>query len=448
MSRMKLENESFNLEYKQEISKTDKTWLKSIVSFSNTSGGELIIGVEDRTLLVVGIQEDRSSIEQRIIESVSNNIVPKPMIDIRFRNVEDKDVAIIDVMKGQNTPYYIKSEGLENGCYVRYGSTDRLATESERQELLLSRKSTYFSNEIYEDNFNKVVLNSEEINDFIELINAKIRTKKIIDINKLTEWSLIKTLSKNRVATNGYMLLTSNPFSNGVIRIGVFEGNTKSRLKTEFVIEGSVIRQFEESLNTILEWLEDGFTFEAKREIKYKLPPTAIREILANAIVHRNYIENHPIRISIFRDRVEIFSPGSFYDGIQLSDALSGVSKLRNPNIAEIFYHLGIIEKWGSGIIRANEEMLRSNHQAVIFDVSNHGINAILSMETVMYVRENTLSLENYLENKNLFSRKEFERDLDFTEHQARYYIEKWLKEEKIEKMGQSRNSYYIVRKR
>ncbi len=439
------ENESFNLEYKKEISKLDKTWLKSIVSFSNTSGGELVIGIEDRTLVVVGIKEDRSTIEQRIIESVSNNIIPKPMIDISFRNIEDKDVVIVYVSKGQNTPYYLKSERLENGCFVRYGSTDRLATESERQELLLSRKSSYFSNEIFEENYSKVYLSDDEIRHFIELINSKIRTKKLIDFNKLLEWKLVKTMNKNIVATNGYMLLTNNPFSNGTIRIGVFEGNTKNRLKTEFMVEGSIINQFEESLETILQLLEDGFTFESKRETKYKLPSTAIREILANAIVHRNYIENHPIRISVFSDRVEIFSPGSFYDGIQLSDALSGISKLRNPNIAEIFYHLGIIEKWGSGIIRANEEMIRNNYQEVMFDVSNHGINAILSMEKGLQVNESYLSLENYLENKVSFSRREIENDLEITEHQARYYIEKWLKENKIERIGQTRRSHYIV---
>ena len=321
MNGDKFENESFNLEYKREISKSDKSWLKSIVSFSNTSGGELIVGIEDKTLTVVGIKEDRSTIEQRIIESVSNNIQPKPMIDISFKNYDNNEIVVIYVAKGQNTPYYLKSDGVENGCYVRYGSTDRLATESERQELVLSRKSSYFSSEVYEADNERVCLKDDEIIDFVDLINSKIKTKKIIDGAKLIEWKLVKNMNKNLYATNGYMLLTRNPFSNGVIRIGVFEGSTKSKLKAEYSIEGSIINQFDESLNLILRLLEDGFVFESRREIKYRLPVTSIREILANAIVHRNYIEDHPIRISIFNDRLEIFSPGSFFDGIQLEDA-------------------------------------------------------------------------------------------------------------------------------
>ena len=178
MNSNKFEDESYNLEYKREIPKSDKTWLKSIVSFSNTSGGELIVGIEDKTLKVVGIKEDRSTIEQRIIESISSNVLPKPMIDISFKNIDDKDVIIVYIAKGQNTPYYLKNEGLENGCYIRYGSTDRLATESERQELLLSRRSLHFSNEIYEDNNKKVILRNEDVIDLIESINSEIQTKK------------------------------------------------------------------------------------------------------------------------------------------------------------------------------------------------------------------------------------------------------------------------------
>lgn len=445
MNSNKFEDESYNLEYKREIPKSDKTWLKSIVSFSNTSGGELIVGIEDKTLKVVGIKEDRSTIEQRIIESISSNVLPKPMIDISFKNIDDKDVIIVYIAKGQNTPYYLKNEGLENGCYIRYGSTDRLATESERQELLLSRRSLHFSNEIYEDNNKKVILRNEDVIDLIESINSEIQTKKILDIAKLIEWKLIKNMNKTMYASNGYMLLTSNPFSNGIIRIGVFDGNTKTKLKTEYTIEGSIINQFDESLKTVLHLLDDGFLFESKRDIKYKLPVTSIREILANAIVHRNYIENHPIRISIFNDRLEIYSPGSFYDGIQLEDALNGISKLRNPNIAEVFYHLGIIEKWGSGIIRANEEMVNNYHQKVQFTISNHGINAILLMEKKARSKETYLSLENYLESKDSFTRKDVEFELEMTEHQARYYIEKWLQENKIERVGQTKKSYYAV---
>jgi ATP-dependent DNA helicase RecG len=444
MNEIKLKEESYNLEYKQEISKKDKTWLKSIVSFSNTAGGELIIGVEDRTLKVVGIREDRSIIEQKIIETIYNNIVPKPIVDISFKNINEVDVVSVYVAKGTDTPYYLKTEGVDKGCYVRYGSTDRLATESERLELVLSKRNTSFTSEIYDKEGKKEKLTEESINDFLSEINDKVVTKKLIDQSKLNDWNLIKKINGNRFATNGYMLLTTNPF-NCVVRIGVFEGNTKSKLNHEFIIEGSIIKQFDETMEVVLKELENGYLFESKRELKYKLPAVSIREIIANAIIHRNYLENYPIRVSIFNDRVEVFSPGSLFDGLQIEEAQRGISKLRNPNIAELFYHLGIIEKWGSGIIRANEELKNNSKKEVLFSVSNQGVNATISMEVQNLVKTNSLNIDNYLEKKQSFSRKELESDLSFTEHQARHYIEKWLKEGKILKQGASTKSFYLV---
>jgi predicted HTH transcriptional regulator len=444
MNEIKLKEESYNLEYKLEIPKSDKTWLKSIVSFSNTAGGELIIGVEDKTLKIVGIKEDRSIIEQRVIETIYNNIVPKPIVDISFKNVDGVDIVSVYIAKGTDTPYFIKNEGVDKGCYVRYGSTDRLATESERLELMLSKKNTSFTCEIYDKEGQKEKLNEERINNFLNGINDKVITKKLIDHSKLVEWNLIKKVNGNTYATNGYMILTINPF-NCVVQIGVFEGNTKSKLNHEFIIEGSIIKQFDDTMEIVLKELENGYLFESKRKIKYKLPEVSIREIVANAIIHRNYLENHPIRISIFNDRIEVFSPGSLYDGLQIEEALSGISKLRNPNVAELFYHLGIIEKWGSGIIRANEELKNDSKKEIIFTVNNHGVNATLSMEPQNSIKINTLNIDNYLKNKQLFSRRELESDLNMTEHQARYYIEKWLKEGKVMKQGASTRSFYEV---
>ncbi len=103
-------------------------WLKTIVSFSNTSGGQLIIGIEDDTKRVIGINGSRSKLENFIIDTIYNNIVPIPIVNIIFKNIEDKDILIIEVSRGNETPYYIKSEKLDDGTYVRFGSTDRKAT--------------------------------------------------------------------------------------------------------------------------------------------------------------------------------------------------------------------------------------------------------------------------------------------------------------------------------
>lgn len=347
MEKTILEDESSQIEYKKAIPTKDKTWLKTIVSFSNTNGGNLIVGVIDNTLEIIGITEDRSVIEQRIIETISSNITPKPIIDISFRSIDNKDIIYIYVAKGNETPYFLIKEGVNEGCYVRYGSTDRLATESERLELIMMKKNLHFSNELYENQGKYEIVNNSEVSEFLEVLNSQIKTNKLINKEKLLEWEILRKLNQNIYKTNGYKMLTNNPFSHNYIKIGIFEGLTKSVLKEEIIINGNIIEQYQNTLIKVLEILNDGFTFKFKREKKFKVPETTVREILANAIIHRNYMEKHPVRISVFTDRIEFFSPGSLYDGLQLEEALAGISKIRNLNIAEIFYHLGIIEKWG-----------------------------------------------------------------------------------------------------
>ena len=137
------------------------------------------------------------------------------------------------------------------------------------------------------------------------------------------------------------------------------------------------------------EILYEGFKFEMVRTKKYKIPEVVIREVLANAVIHRNYNEEHPIRIEIYDDRLSVFSPGSLYDGLQLKDILSGISKLRNKNIAEVFYNLGYIEKWGSGIQRSNQVLLDNDMQTLALETENiHGVTV-----TVFYEKINSVDM-------------------------------------------------------
>jgi len=449
MGNKHLEDESNLIEYKLTLPEDNTKWLKSVVSFSNTSGGRLIVGIEDSTLKVVGIQDERSKIEQRIVESIHSNIEPRPIIDISFENYEDKDIVIIQVAKGNETPYYIKKEGIEEGCYVRFGSTDQKATNSQRLELRLNRNNETFTSEIYNKNAKLVKRDDAEISKFLSFINTQIKSGKSLNENKLLEWKLLRTEFDNVYATNGLMLLTENPFSQSYIKIGVFKGVTKSEIKKDYVINGSIIAQYFEAMKVLLNELEDGYSIATIREMKYKVPEIAIREILANAIIHRSYIDEQTIRISIFDNRIEIYSPGTLFDGLQIEDAINGRSKLRNPNISEVFYHLGLIEKWGSGIQRANEALSKENFLPLIFEVNNiHGVNVIIKFEKIVNeVNESMINVENYLDFKSTFTRKELESDLNITQDQARYLVEKWVNKGKIVKIGGSSKSKYSVNK-
>jgi ATP-dependent DNA helicase RecG len=100
----------------------------------------------------------------------------------------------------------------------------------------------------------------------------------------------------------------------------------------------------------ILKYLHHSFVIRGKkREEKLEIPEIAIRETLLNAIVHRNYHIQAPIKIAIYDNRIEIFSPGDFPGPINNSNLLSGLTYIRNPGICKIFRQAKYIEKLGSG---------------------------------------------------------------------------------------------------
>jgi ATP-dependent DNA helicase RecG len=84
-------------------------------------------------------------------------------------------------------------------------------------------------------------------------------------------------------------------------------------------------------------------------------PPEAIREAMLNAIVHRDYSFSGSTLISIFEDRIEFVTIGGLVKGITLDDVKLGISVLRNPYLANIFYRLRLIEAYGTGILKINE---------------------------------------------------------------------------------------------
>ncbi len=88
------------------------------------------------------------------------------------------------------------------------------------------------------------------------------------------------------------------------------------------------------------------------RKDYYELPVGAIREMIVNAVCHRNYMDSSCVQVAVYDDRVEVTSSGMLYGGLTLEEAMSGRSKIRNKAIAEIFSRMEIIEEWATGIRR------------------------------------------------------------------------------------------------
>ena len=341
-------DESKTLEFKRDLSSPNGV-LRTIVAFANTAGGVLLLGVEDTTRNVRGVEEPLA-MEERLANLISDNILPRLIPDIEVLPWRRTHVLAIQVHPSSVRPHYLKSTGLEGGTYVRVGSTNRRADSELIDELRRFSRGETFDEQAMPD------CDSEAI-DFRAASEsfASVRKLKRADLDTLR---LTTKHQGRKVPTVGGMLLFGKQrhryFPDAWVQAGRFRGTDKTHIIDTLEISNFPVNAVEEAIAFVQKHSLHGMEIGAvRREERWNLPPVAVREAIINAIVHTDYSQHGaPIRISIYDDRLEVENPGLLPFGLTVGDLLLGVSKLRNRVIGRVFHELGLIEQWGSGFQR------------------------------------------------------------------------------------------------
>lgn len=130
--------ESVNIEFKREVPQKSEKYIKSVIAFANTAGGRIVIGVDDETHEIVGVDKDGVfKIIDNITNTISDMCCPQIFPNIGVNTVEGKSVIVIEIYPGANRPYYIKSLGKEAGTYIRVSGISRPADEAVLKDLEL-----------------------------------------------------------------------------------------------------------------------------------------------------------------------------------------------------------------------------------------------------------------------------------------------------------------------
>lgn len=130
--------EDKNVEFKREIPEKHEKFYKDIIAFSNSTGGKVILGVEDETCIVYGIGDQSPfKLSDSISNMISDACTPQIEPDITIKTIEDKTVLEIDVPAGKFRPYFIKNKGKETTSYIRINGTSRPADDRKLKELEL-----------------------------------------------------------------------------------------------------------------------------------------------------------------------------------------------------------------------------------------------------------------------------------------------------------------------
>lgn len=134
--------EGKNIEFKRKIPDNHEKFLKDIIAFSNSTGGKVILGIEDETGIVHGIGEQSPfKLSDAISNMVSDACTPQIETDITIKTVENKTILEVDVAPGKFRPYYLIAKGKETTTFIRINGTSRPADIRKLKELELEGKS-------------------------------------------------------------------------------------------------------------------------------------------------------------------------------------------------------------------------------------------------------------------------------------------------------------------
>ena len=357
---------------------------KTVVAFANDAGGDIYIGIDDNRQVIGLPEEELPRIEEQISNMLYDRCYPSILPEISFLSIDEKNVIRIQIYRGSMPPYYLKSEGKLKGTYIRVGSSNRIADGDTIVDLERKRHSISFDSEIVLD---KTI---EELNfdSFKRLYYEK--TKEELDNQTLRKLELVKEERGKVYPTNALVLFSDDPlkqmlFPNAKVECARFKGNRTDLVIDKKSITAQIGVQAEEAYNFTLRQINESAWVEGVYTIsRWEYPVKALREILRNAVVHRQYsLTGKDIKVAIYDDMVEITSPGLLPPSIDYAAMGNRQSDARNRVIAPVFKRLGIIDQWGNGLKLVADEM--KNYPEIEFRWQEVG----LSFQVQFVKREN-----------------------------------------------------------
>ena len=346
--------ETKNLEFKENLT---NTFLKTVSAFANYGSGKIKFGIKDDGS-IVGVKnpvEFCLNVENKINDSI------KPNPDYNLEIDPKTNVVTLTVKQGINPPYLYKSKA--------YKRNDSASIEIDRSELsqliLIGENRTYDS------------LTAMNQNLSFNILEEALKEK--IGIKSLTSDILI-TLNLERKDTSytnaGELLADKNNYRGiDIVRFGESINIMLDRASYE---HESILKEYKQAIQKYRQYYQHEEIQGATRNIVSQIPEEAFREAIANALVHRVWNINSQIKISMYDDRIEVVSPGGLPQGLSKEEYLSGqISILRNPIIANVFFRLGLIEQFGTGVRRINDSY-RSSLVQPQFEIFDNSIKIIL----------------------------------------------------------------------
>ena len=351
--------ETSRVQFKESMPHKDSL-TQEIVAMTNSLGGLILFGVEDATNVPKGLPPEVIEEYDRAVSQVADNIKPTVYIQTEVVNVGSfdapKNILVIHVPEGSNKPY--KTD--KGNIYVKQGANKRLVLDNQEIVRLLQRSSNLLADEIpVFDTSSKDIDERAFSNYFVREFGMSYADKGL---------TYEEALKVKRVIRNGEVTLA------GLLFFGLTPQSIKPTCTIKVVSYfgndsgGSYYRSkpadltgtLPELFSKCMDWLKNnlksvqagqGFNSIGKLEINEE----ALIELIQNALLHRDYFKNAPIRVFLFDDRLEIISPGRLPNSLTVEDIRYGNPVVRNNQLVAFASRTMPFSGLGTGIKRALE---------------------------------------------------------------------------------------------
>ncbi len=401
--------ENSGVEFKRDDVRAEQI-AKEVVAMANLKGGILLLGVEDDGS-VTGIQ--RENFEEWIMDGVFAAKVHPMMLPFYEEVSVEKGcrVAIISFSQGTSKPYVVRHNGRED-VYIRVGTTSRLATREQQArlfesggilhtELLPVAGSSYSS------------LNAERLEDYLSNLirDPDVPTDEKSWIQRLMGLGYMVEGAGDKVVCTiaGLVLFGNSPrkyLRQAGIRIIVFDGKDKAYqallddvLDSPMVglwrlddsgrrelasVDLGIIERFIDKIEPFISEESSEIDEDFRRDKTWHYPREAVRELMINALVHRDWTRSVDIEISVYSNRLEVTSPGALQNSMTIEKMLAGQRSPRNPLIVEVLRDYGYVDARGMGVRTKIVPLMKSvNQTEPVFELTDDYLKTILYRKLV-----------------------------------------------------------------
>lgn len=436
IKKILLEGESEKVEFKNSLSEEDEI-LETICAFLNSSGGTILVGVDDNSN-IIGVDIGKKTVED-LINKIKFSIEPMVIPQIEIFESDGKNIVVIKVSEGIDKPYFLK--GI---AYKRFGKTNQKVSREMLERMIVEkhRELTSFEEKTLDVDFKD--FDEGKIKDFVSVV----KNMRNIDLIYSTVEEFLGRLGliKNGKPTNSAVLCFFKypqiyiPYA--IVKCGRFKDNI---IIDEKEYGEDLISQVKESLGFLKNHINSFYTIDesGKRIENYEIPVWVLREVLVNAIVHRDYSIPSPTYVKVFDDRIEVTNPGNLLPPLTTEDLKKEhPSILRNQKIANIFFLYGYVERWGYGTNRIIELCAKSGLKEPEF-IEDRGFFKVIIYRRILNELEKTILelIKNNINTSRLIAKK-----LKMNDRTVRKYLSSLVSKNLIyrKKVGRKVIYHYI----